>query len=514
MKRSKIEYLIFTAGITVALLKHLINKINSNENISIEMVKIICILIIIILTVYTLYALQNISSGNIYTRCHADEGLFCITLLPIAFLFNCIHYNNIISPLYKVLTIINIEMSITSIVLLLYYTKKYKKQLLLLLFMINFMTINLLTNIIKFSYILIFISVICQILFICLQHIISTTFSKSFTIGELNLICQGIVLFLSASVFYLSNFMISVETINHALYEVNTVIAITLIGLFLIFVSIKLIPLLKTPLYFYIVCIFIEVGITFIIMYKALEQNPLLWLFYYLTNSHQKVMFVGYLFTCIGATIAFIIWQSNIGKSFLLTRKIFHISIIIVYIPAFYLDIELLLLSSAGILAVFLMLECIRILNIPPLGKIIYNTFDLFLDEKDCGLLIVSHIYLLVGSTASLWINPHHQLSLSMLSGILTIGFGDSVAAIIGILWGKHKWPNTKKTYEGTLSALLVQYLLTHWLLYLINKNILNLFNSIYILVVTCFSVLLETFTTQFDNLILPLFLYIMLIFL
>ncbi|XP_067139067.1 dolichol kinase [Centruroides vittatus] len=509
LKRYKIEYVIFTAGIVCALLKHWNDKINLIENKYFETFKLISILVSIILSSIVLYKLQKTSLNNSQFRCHGDEGLFCTILLPAAFIFNCLQYNDVISPAYKIITIISIETSYTMVMTLI-YTNERKMYLLV----INLIIITLLALITQIWPIVLILSIICQTSFILLLHSVSVIFSKSFTIGELHLVCQGIVLFLSACVFHFHKLITEpVNTIHDTLHEVNTVISITLTGLMVIFLSLKLVPILKTPIYFYTVCVLIEVGLTFIIMYAALRQNPLVWLLNYLLNTHQRIIFVSYLFICIASTIAFTIWQNIDRKSSKLKRKIFHIIIIIVYIPGFYMDVELLLLSSAGMIAIFLTLECLRFLNIPPLGKIIQDNITLFLDEKDCGLLIVSHIYLLVGSTISLWINPCHQVSLSIMSGVLAIGFGDSVAAFVGILWGKHKWPNSMKTYEGTIGAFFVQYLITLLIFYFTNKNVFNIYNSIYVLTVTVFAVLFEAFTTQFDNLVLPLYLYVMLIF-
>ncbi|RUO95322.1 hypothetical protein BC936DRAFT_144457, partial [Jimgerdemannia flammicorona] len=39
---------------------------------------------------------------------------------------------------------------------------------------------------------------------------------------------------------------------------------------------------------------------------------------------------------------------------------------------------------------------------------------------------------------------------LAGLSGILALGLGDSMASIVGKYLGRHRWPGTNKTVEGT----------------------------------------------------------------
>ena len=47
-----------------------------------------------------------------------------------------------------------------------------------------------------------------------------------------------------------------------------------------------------------------------------------------------------------------------------------------------------------------------RVVNVEPLAGIITTAFDTFLDEKDSGNLILSHIYLLAGVAAPMWLMP------------------------------------------------------------------------------------------------------------
>uniref|UniRef100_T1HXV3 dolichol kinase n=1 Tax=Rhodnius prolixus TaxID=13249 RepID=T1HXV3_RHOPR len=87
-----------------------------------------------------------------------------------------------------------------------------------------------------------------------------------------------------------------------------------------------------------------------------------------------------------------------------------------------------------------------------------------FADEKDEGPVALTPVYLLVGCALPLWLYPVTNISesdiLPLISGLLTVGVGDSAASICGSLVGKNKWPGSKKTKEGTAACFLSQLFL------------------------------------------------------
>lgn len=94
-------------------------------------------------------------------------------------------------------------------------------------------------------------------------------------------------------------------------------------------------------------------------------------------------------------------------------------------------------------------------------------------------------------------------------AGVLAVGVGDTMASVFGSTMGEIKWPGTKKTFEGTMTAIFAQIIAVA--LILIFDSSVNL-NSSYawILVSVSLVSLLEAYTTQIDNLLLPLYLQIM----
>lgn len=98
----------------------------------------------------------------------------------------------------------------------------------------------------------------------------------------------------------------------------------------------------------------------------------------------------------------------------------------------------------------------IRYLQIPPLGKILQQGFSVFADEKD-NLISLTPLYLFCGLSFPLWMPTNNLSLLILLSGILTVGVGDTAASFIGSKWGFHKWTNSNKSFEGTIACFLTQ---------------------------------------------------------
>ena len=53
-----------------------------------------------------------------------------------------------------------------------------------------------------------------------------------------------------------------------------------------------------------------------------------------------------------------------------------------------------------------------------------------------------------------------------MYSGVLSLGVGDSIAAVSGTLVGRHKWPGTSKTFEGTFMSVVCQFIVAAGIVY------------------------------------------------
>lgn len=108
----------------------------------------------------------------------------------------------------------------------------------------------------------------------------------------------------------------------------------------------------------------------------------------------------------------------------------------------------------------------------------------------------ISHTALITGCAFPMWTSAllGVESPLLRLWGVLVLGVGDSFGALVGTAWGKTKWRHgQQKSVEGSIGMLLSMGLCCS-----------ILFGESWIPAVL-FTTLLEAFTFQIDNLVLPL---------
>ncbi|KAK4531132.1 hypothetical protein CCYA_CCYA07G1989 [Cyanidiococcus yangmingshanensis] len=150
----------------------------------------------------------------------------------------------------------------------------------------------------------------------------------------------------------------------------------------------------------------------------------------------------------------------------------------------------------------------------------IHRFMTALVDERDEGSVIVSHLYLLLGCAAPGWVLlssferwQASNCSMSSVltewsSGLLSLGVFDTAACMLGNCFGKHHWPRSRKTFEGSLGGFVSAWLVHHMLLAWHESGQ----SSVTIEAMVGFSVALflcmifEALTAQNDNLVLPVF--------
>ncbi|KAF9730482.1 phosphatidate cytidylyltransferase [Paraphaeosphaeria minitans] len=150
-------------------------------------------------------------------------------------------------------------------------------------------------------------------------------------------------------------------------------------------------------------------------------------------------------------------------------RKVFHGMMVAMLLPTIFIDPCFVALALALVLAIFLLLDLIRASQLPPLSGPIATFLTPYVDGRDLrGPVVVSHIFLLIGSAIPLWLSlagvdrkgeepwvgwDIEKRDISMVAGVVCVGMGDAAASLIGRRYGRRKWPwGGGKSLEGSLA--------------------------------------------------------------
>lgn len=235
-------------------------------------------------------------------------------------------------------------------------------------------------------------------------------------------------------------------------------------------------------------------------------------------------------------------------------RKIFHLLMILIIIPGLFIqELFCFTLLAVGVaLSLFLVIETFRVMAFKNAGDDIISTYyDKFIDRKETERFwISSNISLLVGCAFPVflwahWLGQKNCFSEFSSSGCavdpflnstchsrgdkdgvisspilealrpllphlgwITVGVGDSFAAIVGSRLGRCKWPRSSRTVEGTF-AMYISTFFTSILVLHYSEEFDNPFSYEVLLPVSltlASASLCEAFSNENDNILLPLF--------
>lgn len=135
-----------------------------------------------------------------------------------------------------------------------------------------------------------------------------------------------------------------------------------------------------------------------------------------------------------------------------------------------------------------------------------------FLDKRDKGVIILSPISLLCGLAMPIWMSSLFDSDCGscdefwLWSGVITVGIGDSFAALIGRRWGRYYWNWRVKgrTLEGSLGCFLSQLVMCYVVFRWLQIPLFGIFAQRVFLAVVV-TTLVEAHTDQLDNFVLPL---------
>jgi len=153
--------------------------------------------------------------------------------------------------------------------------------------------------------------------------------------------------------------------------------------------------------------------------------------------------------------------------------------------------------SYAVAISLLIVLESLR-LSLPATSpiQVFYKSFKK--KEENINGIILSHIALILGCAIPLWVQcflSEKHLLLPYL-GIIVLGVGDSMGALIGTYYGKTHWcKNHHRTVQGSLAMFLG---MIFFVLFCFGMDVTRDTWWVWLILT-----LLEAFT-DFDNLCLP----------
>uniref|UniRef100_A0A7M4YGZ3 dolichol kinase n=1 Tax=Anopheles funestus TaxID=62324 RepID=A0A7M4YGZ3_ANOFN len=341
---------------------------------------------------------------------------------------------------------------------------------------------------------------------------------KSFSYGEGFIVAQGTVTFVYCTFLQLPLVIFRPDAAYTELQVIYAILQIGLLGILLLVWATYSFTWLRKTIPFWIA---LGITCTLVALCPIGRQPAVTRLALFFVNDIQTIVATGMYLQLLLLTVAFIMWQFNYGRrTTTATRKVFHLLVVLVYGPGLWYQCRLLYLASGLMLAVLIVLEMARLIQLAPVANVLSVAVNLFIDEKDAGAVALTPIYLLVGCSLPLWLHPvpcdlTNSSGLQMLTlsaGVLSIGIGDTAASVVGYHFGRHKWhASTNKSVEGTVASVLLQALAIG-VLYHIGVIHLTVSRAAYAGVAVIVNALVESRTDQIDNLVLPLITYLILV--
>ncbi|XP_030958909.1 dolichol kinase EVAN isoform X1 [Quercus lobata] len=372
-----------------------------------------------------------------------------------------------------------------------------------------------------------------------IQHVLST-FPSCASIGEALLVTAGIVLYfgdmLACTIAKVTGYLISLELVSVQYgvkrSEIGIIIQGVLLGLLLFPMVFKFVLRIwecssssahsesRTYEIGKSLIFFASLGFILIVIIPSWMQfaqdfsvHPFLWVISFVFSEPLKRLSLCMYWVCViyVSVLRFYNISKNSKIERILLRKYYHLMAVSMFLPALIFQPKFLDLAFGAALAVFLVIEIIRVWRIWPLGQLVHQFMNAFTDHRDSDLLIVSHFSLLLGCALPIWMSSgFNDRPLAPFAGILSLGIGDTMASMVGHKYGVLRWSKTgKKTIEGTAAGITSMLAACSILLpllastgYIFTQHWLSL-----LLAVTVCG-LLEAYTAQLDNAFIPLVFY------
>ncbi|VVC97106.1 unnamed protein product [Leptidea sinapis] len=441
----------------------------------------------------------NLEHGAIKTRPAKSNGIWCHMLLPCILCTYCLMDS--VSGLYKVVTVLScglfsycsLFVTFLSMSSLIVKEPDYG----------GCMTSSLISTLMLYDFSFSFLtSTLTMFSFLWLLRYCLMKCPMTFTIGEAMIVLQGVILFAVSSVI---RFLVKNQDENEDLSYIYFIVQVVLVAVALMVTvlfslskglrSVKtLISIVLTGGTFILILFHYKLGPDFI---------PQFLKYVFINNNRGKLMVFWIILT--GLSVCALLLRTQLAvKADTVTRKTFHVLASLVFLSGILLDLPLMLLAAGIGLGLIVFVEALRISDIEPVTTVLQAAFLVYSDEKDCGRFAMTPLYLYIGLASPLLLVPFYQpkYTLELLSGVLSIGVGDTAASWFGSKYGVNKWSDSSKTMEGTAFNILSQVATVYALI------LFDLLDTRYAIFRTAIAAtvtsLVEAKTDQVDNLVLP----------
>lgn len=169
-------------------------------------------------------------------------------------------------------------------------------------------------------------------------------------------------------------------------------------------------------------------------------------------------------------------------------RKLWHVTTVMMFLPTSVRERPFTKLALGVAIVIFVGLEVIRAVALPPIGEPLHNALQGFVDHRDRrGPVIISHIYLLLGIAVPIFLKQS-------AAGLICLGLGDTFASQVGRRFGKWRVFG-QKSLEGCIAFTFAASIAMYY-----TSDTPN------ILCVVIPTALLEAVTPLNDNLVVPMY--------